>query len=104
MFVIGDTEGHDKLCGKYLNRSENVSCLCRYCNIPTDQTDNPFALFELTKASKIAELVERDATQELQQLSYHKLKNCFIDMKFCDNELGINGATIAEILHFVHQG
>ena len=25
-------------------------------------------------------------------------------MKFCDNELGINGATIAENLHFVCQG
>jgi hypothetical protein len=32
-YIIGDNEGHDKLCGRYLNRM-NVQRLCRHCDTP----------------------------------------------------------------------
>ena len=46
MFVIGDTETHDKLVGKYSFRgSTNVARLCRYCDCPSDKTGDPHHKF-----------------------------------------------------------
>jgi hypothetical protein len=37
LFIIGDTEGHDKMVGKFLNRTKLVKRLCRYhCNTPNE--------------------------------------------------------------------
>jgi len=35
LFVMGDTEGHDKLCGHMASRGK-IEYLCRYCNIHRD--------------------------------------------------------------------
>jgi hypothetical protein len=42
MFIIGDTEGHDKLCGRYNSRVLQVKRVCRHCDIPTMDCDNAF--------------------------------------------------------------
>ena len=34
-FFIGDTELHDKLCGRYLTYNDKVQMLCRHCDCPT---------------------------------------------------------------------
>jgi hypothetical protein len=48
--VICDSEGADKLCRKYTNRSLKVNKICRYdCTCPTDQLDEP----NTTKKSKL---------------------------------------------------
>ena len=39
-YVIGDTELHDKLCGKYGVRNANVKKLCRHCDCSRENTDN----------------------------------------------------------------
>ena len=41
LFIIGDTDGHDKIVGKYANRSNKVIRLCQYCDCPFDSTDDP---------------------------------------------------------------
>jgi hypothetical protein len=38
--VLGDTESHDRLCGRYNSRGSGVARLCRHCNILCSQTDN----------------------------------------------------------------
>ena len=104
MFVSGDTEGHDKLVGKYLSRGINVARLCRYCNTPTLQTCNPGFKFVLTKASDIEKLVLKEDKCGLQARSYHCLTNGFRHVQFCDPVYGINGATPAELLHTWQKG
>jgi hypothetical protein len=42
LFVISDTEGHNKMVGKFLNRTKMVKRLCRYCDIPNEQTYDQF--------------------------------------------------------------
>jgi hypothetical protein len=103
LFVIGDTEGHDKLCGKYLNRV-NSKQLCRYCDCPRDKTGRAYNQFQYTKASQIAKLVSKNQEDQLKSMSYHCLHNCFTKLTFCDPKLGINGATLAEVLHLVQHG
>jgi hypothetical protein len=40
LVILGDTESHDRLCGRYNSRGSGVAGLCRHCNIPRSQTDN----------------------------------------------------------------
>jgi hypothetical protein len=35
LFIVGDTEGHDHLCGRYNSRAHGVARLCRHCTTPT---------------------------------------------------------------------
>ena len=35
-FIVGDTEGHDRLCGHYTARFATVKQLCRVCECPTN--------------------------------------------------------------------
>ena len=114
LLVLGDTEGHDKLCGKYQNRTK-AACLCRYCDCPTAETGNPRAAFEHTLGPYIQELADtalnhpsaeerESAKDELKNLSYHVLPSAFLDIVFCDKKRGINGATVAELLHVIQHG
>eukprot|EP00980_Cylindrotheca_fusiformis_P013598 scaffold3490_cov70-Cylindrotheca_fusiformis.AAC.3 len=40
-FIVGDTEMHDALCGKYNCRNSNIKVLCRHCDCPTNEIVNP---------------------------------------------------------------
>lgn len=48
LFIIGDTEGHDKLCGRMTSRG-TITHLCRYCNVCREDTDDPYSQWEYTK-------------------------------------------------------
>jgi hypothetical protein len=53
LFIIGDTDGHDKIVGKFANRTNKVKRVCRYCDCPFDSTDDPFYKFKLNKKKKL---------------------------------------------------
>jgi len=103
MFVIGDTEGHDKLCGRYSCRANSKS-LCRYCNIPFHRTDDPFFGYRHTKVNLVKRLILKNEVKKLQEMSMHCIENAWHKIEFCDEERGIHGATLAELLHCIQQG
>jgi hypothetical protein len=103
-YIIGDNEGHDKLVGRFLNRM-NVQRLCRYCDTPNEQSDNPFySKWKHTHASEISNLVSEGEVDCLKDMSYHCFQNGFTGIKFADPIRGINGATPAERLHLFNHG
>jgi hypothetical protein len=103
-YIIGDNEGHDKLVGRYLNRM-NVQRLCRYCDTPIEQSDNPFySKWKHTHASEISNLVSEGEVDCLKDMSYHCFQNGFTGIKFADPIRGINGATPVERLHLFNHG
>jgi hypothetical protein len=103
-YVIGDNEGHDKLVGRFLNRM-NVQRLCRYCDTPLEQSDNPFySKWKHTNATEISNLVLEGDAHQLKDMSYHCFLNGFSGVKFADPIRGINGATPAERLHLLNHG
>ena len=57
--VIGDTESHDKLCGRYLNRTSNVAMLCRYCKCPAKKTGEKSGPYPYILESEITNLVNK---------------------------------------------
>ena len=66
MFIIGDTDGHDKLIGKYGNRN-NTARLCRYCNCPFDETDNPWFSFKPVSQKTVQNLIAKNDKKNLKQ-------------------------------------
>jgi len=103
LFIIGDTDGHDKMCGKYTNRT-HANRLCRCCNIPKDETDNVRFNFRYTKQNEIKRLFQYEREEEMNDLSYYCIKNAWHDVLFCDPLRGINGACPGEIMHCLQHG
>lgn len=117
-FIIGDTEGHDKLAGRRVDRATGGSPQCRYCDVKLEDCADPFARVELTMAADVrlwreqARLAEKnndkdaleEADQKLRELGYRNVMNAFDDVEFVDNVRGIHGATPAEVLHAMNLG
>ena len=74
LFIIGDTEGHDKLCGRMMSRN-TINKLCRYCNIDRENIDDPFADSSFTKMKQIQTLVEKKDIAKLSDLSMFCITN-----------------------------
>lgn len=103
LFVIGDTEGHDKLCARTSCRF-NIKRPCRYCNISYDNCDQPDTVCVYTKVSTIMNLVEKGNEKTLKDLSMFNVKNAMHKIEFCDPIRGIHGAVLAEVLHCLQLG
>jgi len=103
LMVIGDTEGHDRLCLHYQNRTHS-KMLCRYCCCPTADTDNPNAKYTKTRGPYIDALVRAQRKEKLKSMSYHCVLSAFYGVLFCDPTRGINGATPMEMLHVLQHG
>jgi hypothetical protein len=103
LFIIGDTENHDKLCGRMQGRS-HIQYLCRYCNIHRDDIDNPFETSKHTNMSDVQNLISKKKKDKLASMSMFCVTNAWHDVDFCDRKRGIHGATLAELLHSLQQG
>ena len=104
-FVKSDGEEADKLCGKYLSRTSNVSQLCRYCECPTDSSDDPMANYPLKTKAKINGLIRHNNWQKLRELSQHNIKNALHAVRFgCHNKQEVHGACPVEMLHAILLG
>jgi hypothetical protein len=86
-FVKVDGKEADNLCRKYLSRISNVAQLCRYCECPTDKSDDPLANYRLKTKHQINALIAQNNVYALQQLAQHALKNCMHALRFgCHNK------------------
>ena len=103
LFNIRDTEGHDRLIGRYGNRS-NTKCICRHCDISFDDSDDPYAEFKLFTQKQIQRLIDKDDVEALREISMHCLDNAWKDIIFCDPKHGLLGACCGEVLHVLQHG
>ena len=99
-FMKVDGEEADKLCGKYLSRTRNVAQLCRYCECPTDKSDDQRANYRAKTKCRINGLITQKNVYALQQMSQHQIKNSMYALRFgSHNKQGIHGACPMEMLH-----
>ncbi|KAI2495724.1 hypothetical protein MHU86_18783 [Fragilaria crotonensis] len=104
-FIIGDTEGHDRLCGHYTARFSKIQQLCRICECPTNLTGHSKSKFPHRSPHGINELVRMGKTDQLKMLSQNYLKNGFDEIQFgLHNRRGIFGACPGEMLHLISLG
>ena len=104
IFVIGDTEGHDKQCGHFLNRSK-VKTLCRHCDIPLERSGDPSYQCRLYTRRRLENMVTANDLEGLQAVSHHPVVNAFYKLMIGDPRYNIHGAaTPAELLHMIQLG
>ena len=75
LFIIGDTEGHDNLCGRMVCR-HNIKHLCRYCDTTKDETDNPFVKYKFTKMNDVKKLISKNNEDSLKDMSMFFCNKC----------------------------
>ena len=104
--VIGDTEAHDRLVGKFNYRGRHANHVCRHCNVPFDELDNPNFDYKFMLQSTIDELVDNGDIDGLRELSHHYVKLAWshVGVSFGGNKRGIHGVTPSEPLHMVDLG
>jgi hypothetical protein len=105
-FIIGDTEGHDRLCGHYTSRGKGVNQLCRVCECPTECSGSSKSFgYPLRSPFLINRMVRGKQINNLALISQQYLKNAFDDVRFgSHNTRGIFGACPGEILHLILLG
>jgi hypothetical protein len=104
-FIVGDTEGHDRLCGHYTARFKAVKQLCRACQCPTELSGYSKAKYLHRKPRNIKRLVDRVDLDRLKLQSQNYLKNGFDNVRFgMHNDRGIFGACPGEMLHLISLG
>ena len=94
--VIGDTDGHNRLCARKTNRSglagtkESSPRLCRYCNVPFEFLGRPLKVpkLSLTQCGTIRKLrndiVNEKNAAKLSTLGYKTLHDGMVDIQFSD--------------------
>eukprot|EP00536_Pseudo-nitzschia_multiseries_P011769 jgi/Psemu1/29889/gm1.29889_g len=106
-YVIGDTELHDKLCGKYGSFNKGVMRMCRHCNCYSPNINIP----SVQPATKNWLPVDfhcfpgtdlNDINKNFKNNSHHNIRNVFHDICFGTNQNNIHFATPGECLH-MHQ-
>ena len=64
---MGDTVGHDSLCGRFASYSCLVEFQCRQCDTPTDELDNPFYDYQYILSDNIRKMVVENELVQLQK-------------------------------------
>ena len=103
-FVIGDTEGHDRMTGKYQCRQLMVHRICRHCNIPSDKLDDPSYPWQHTMPKDVQTLVDDGDLEGLQAISQNPINNAFYKLCCGGNMRNIHGMTFGETLHMIDLG
>jgi hypothetical protein len=104
-FVKCDGDEGDKLCASYRSRGAHVQQLCRYCQCPNAETDNPHADYPFKTEPMLKKLFEQNNVVKLQELSQIPIKNAFHGLRFgLHNNRGIHGACPWELLHAILLG
>ena len=104
-FVKCDGDEGDKLAGSYHSRGAHIQQLCRYCQCPNAETDNPHADYPYKTEPMLRKLFEQNNLQKLKELSQIPIKNAFHGLRFgLHNNRGIHGACPWELLHAILLG
>ena len=104
-FIVGNTEGYDRLCGHYTARFKAVKQLCQACQCPTELSGYSEAKYLHRKPRNINRLVDCADLDRLKLQSQNNLKNGFDDVRFgMHNDRDIFGACPGEMLHLISLG
>ena len=98
--IIGDTKGHDQHCGRMGAHSTGMKQCVRDCNVSMDRCDKPDHRCTFRKVSDFSNL----DVEGCNQLSFHKIDNCYSRQDMGDEIHGIFGATPGEPLHVLDSG
>lgn len=97
-FIIGDTKGHDHLCGRMGSYHLSMKQMVRDCCVTPKDCDN---LNHICKFRKIKDVLMFTKDEQYKDISFHNVDNALYDLEFGDNIHGIFGACVGEPLHML---
>ena len=101
IFIKCDTKEANMLCGQF--STYNANFLCRNCQCPRADSDNPAARYAYKGIDMIKPL--EGNVQALKLISQHDIKNAFYKIRFSPmSTRGIHGACPSEMLHAILLG
>ena len=116
MFIIGDIEGHDKLCSRKSGHGIAMPGVTHSCDIRRDHCDNANAKCNLYSRDAVSSLQEKicdislcinekkTIIEELDAMGFYShVKNAFFSMDFGSNPNGLHGAAAICLLHTFKQ-
>ena len=110
MQILGDSEGHDKFCGRQMVYSrpfydENSPGLCRYCDTPYAKMDDPDYKFKWRPQRKVEKLVANKDEDGLKAIGYLNIeKNALHQLTYADERRQLHSALLSELLHCWQHG
>ena len=97
-FIIGDTKGHDLLCGRMGSYHLGMNQLLRDCCVAPNDSDNIPLKCNFRKLADVQNFVTEE---DFRSISFKKIDNAFHDLEMGDEVHGIFGATNGEPLHIL---
>ena len=104
-YFIADTQGADKLCGRYVIYRDNINRMHRSCTCRPADATNTTQECEWVEMEEMMEVINRNNKMELEAYSQHYIPNhAFQVIDFGSNIHGIYGATPSDTLHGLKLG
>ena len=97
-FVVGDTKGHDYLCGRMGSHSLGMAQHVRDCCVVPNDSDNVWMKCQFRKLSDVTSLQD---DEEFNRISFRNINNALYNLEMGDEVHGIFGATNGEPLHLL---
>ena len=104
LYVIGDTEGADKMCGRYICYSRPISKRCRVCDVSESSFSDPWASFNLANSAQLTQMQLSGDKETCYLSSVHRVNNAFRQLDMGGSGNGIFTATPPDVLHVVRKG
>ena len=104
LYVIADTEGADKICGRYVCYSRSIARRCRVCNVMADDLSNPDCNYDTNDSCALTATQKNGSKEDCQNLSMHQVDNAFGSINMGGPSNGIFTATPPDMLHVVRKG
>jgi hypothetical protein len=104
-FIIADTQGADKLCGRYLTYSTAVARVHRACKCPSQQAADTTQKCVWVTMEEMMDIIQSQDKNLMAEYSQQYLPNhAFDGIDFGANPYGVYGATPYDILHGMKLG
>lgn len=116
MFIIGDIEGHDKLCTRKASHGKLTKGVTHSCNVQRDVCGNPgqtcepflsheiFHLQQQTLDPSIDKETKKAAVESLHEKGFHSfIKNSYFELDYGDSLGGLHSAVAVCLMHTFKQ-
>ena len=104
LYVIADTEGADKMCGRYICYSRPISRRCRVCDVSEEGFSNPEASYTIADSVQLTQTQSSGDKEMCSLSSVHHVNNAFRQLDMGGSSNGIFTATPPDVLHVVRKG
>ena len=104
LYVIADTEGADKICGRYGSHNLAIQRHCRMCDVNSDNLDNENHECNYLYFDDMNHIAINGTEEERKQYSQHQVLNAFQKIDFGGQKYGLLSCTPPDILHVIRKG